>query len=739
MVQPPHDTPAERPASVTSAGAGRQYRVFISYSHADTRWANWLLRRLEGYGVPARFQGREAPIGRVGPRIAPVFRDRDELPTTSDLGETIRAALRASATLVVICSPAAAKSRWVQEEIVSFKRLHGERRVFAFIVAGEPKHEGADDDCFPLALRRELAPDGELGDTPAEVVAADARVQGDGARLAFVRLVAGLLGVGFDDLRQRELQRRNRRLTIIAAAAVAGMVLTLGLALAAWRARGEALAARNDAVSARDDARRGREQAEDLIEFMLGDLRRKLDAVGRLDVFQSVGNKAVEYYAGQDTGKLDANSLGRRSRSLHLIGEVNEQRGQLAEALEAFRRGAETTEQLLRREPRNPQRIFDHAQSVFWVGFGAWRRGHVLPAEQSFREYLDLAGRLVRIDGSNPDWQAETCFARNNIGVVYLNTGRAAEALALFRESRDTWERIVPAKPARAFDLANAVGWMAKASEALGQFDAAIAAQEEKRRALQRIPDAATNKRVQRQEHNIAFELARLELALGRIATALPMARSAVETARALVQADAQNKFWLEQLAFSQSLLAEAEMAAGEFPAARATSTELLAACARLTEIDSTVASWNVRLNGRALVIAALLAPEAERPGLIGRLTAFLQRARESVASDLGVATPIEAITAEVELRLGNLLAAAGQAEEARRNWQACAARLRLFAERGDLSARTLSAHARWRLGERSAAQALARQVSATPFRHPAYVELTHLLSDGAGPSAAQP
>ena len=109
-------------------------------------------------------------------------------------------------------------------------------------------------------------------------------------------------------------------------------------------------------------------------------------------------------------------------------------------------------------------------------------------------------------------------------------------------------------------------------------------------------------------------------------------------------------------------------------------------------------------------MIAALLAPEAERPGLIGRLTTFLQRSRESVASDLGVATPIEAITAEVELRLGNLLAAAGQAEEARRNWQACAARLRLFAERGDLSARTLSAHARWRLGERSAAQALARQ-----------------------------
>ncbi len=739
MVPANHDAPVERRSDASAADGNRRYRVFISYSHADTRWANWLLRRLEGYRVPGRFQGRRAPIGRVGARIAPVFRDRDELPTTSDLGETIRAALRQSETLVVICSPAAAESRWVREEIVSFKRLHGERRVFAFIVAGEPKHEGAADDCFPLALRRQMGRDGELGEVPAEVVAADAREQGDGPKLALVRLVAGLLGVGFDDLRQRELQRRNRRLTIIAVASAAGMVLMLGLALSAWRARGEALAARNDAVVARDEARRGREQAEGLIEFMLGDLRRKLDAVGRLDVFKSVGDKALEYYAGQDAAKLEAHALGRRARTLHLIGEVNEQRGQLAEALEAFKRGAETTEQLLRREPQNPQRIFDHAQSVFWVGFGAWRRGHVLPAEQSFREYLELAGRLVRIDGSNLEWQAETCFARNNIGVVYLNTGRMAEALAMFGESRATWERIVPAKPARAFDLANTLGWVAKAHEALGQFDAAIAAHEEKGRALQRIPDAATNKRVQRQDHNIRFELARLELALGRVATALPLARHAEETARALVQADAQNKFWVEQHAFALSLLAEAELAAGQVGAARGTSAALLAACARLTEVDATVASWNVRMHGRALVIAALLAPDAERPELIGRLDAFLQRARETMATDLGVAAPIEGIAAEVELRLGNLLAAQDRRDEARAKWQACVARLQVFAERGDLSALTFTAHARFRLGERDAAQALARRVAVTPFRHPAYVELTHMLSGGAGPSAAQP
>ena len=93
--------------------SARQYRAFLSYSHADTKWATWLLRRLEGYRVPERFHGRAAPIGEIGARLAPVFRDRDELPTADDLGDAVRDALARSATLIVICSPTAARSRWV--------------------------------------------------------------------------------------------------------------------------------------------------------------------------------------------------------------------------------------------------------------------------------------------------------------------------------------------------------------------------------------------------------------------------------------------------------------------------------------------------------------------------------------------------------------------------------------------------------------------------------------------------
>jgi tetratricopeptide (TPR) repeat protein len=412
--------------------APRRFRAFISYSHADTPWANWLLKKLEGYQVPARFHGRAAPVGVVGPRLAPVFRDRDELPTTSDLGETILAALRESATLIVICSPSSAKSRWVREEIIAFKRLHGERRVFALIVAGEPKQQGTADDCFSPALRRELAPDGTLTGAPAEVVAADAREQGDGKSAAFIRLVAGLLGVGFDDLRQRELQRRNRRLTLIAAASFAGMVLTLGLAIAAWRARGEAVLARNDAVLARNDAQRRQDQAEDVLAFMLGDFRDDLKKVGQLALLEKVGSKAMTYFDTADARDLTDTALARQAKALTQIGEVRMEKANFSEAERAFQNAFARTSVLARRHPENGQMLFERAQAEFWLAFVAWKRGEMPRAREWSMKYRDSAIGLAALEQNSVRAQREVISAHHNLAVLEFDAGDYSAARPAF-------------------------------------------------------------------------------------------------------------------------------------------------------------------------------------------------------------------------------------------------------------------------------------------------------------------
>ena len=89
-----------------------KYRAFISYSHSDSRIARRLHRWLESYRMPARLVGRSSPLGTVPGRLHPIFRDREELPTSADLGEQIGSALRGSETLIVICSPRSAASQW---------------------------------------------------------------------------------------------------------------------------------------------------------------------------------------------------------------------------------------------------------------------------------------------------------------------------------------------------------------------------------------------------------------------------------------------------------------------------------------------------------------------------------------------------------------------------------------------------------------------------------------------------
>jgi tetratricopeptide (TPR) repeat protein len=218
-----------------------RYVAFLSYSHRNKAETEWLHKALERYHIPKKLVGKETAKGKVPARLIPVFRDRDELSASADLGNELRGALEGSENLIVIASPASARSTYVQEEIRHFKSLHGEQRVFALIVGGEPYASGMpgreEEEAFPLSLRYKVDAEGKVSDVPAEPIAADIRPGKDGKRLALMKLVAGITGLRLDDLVQREAQRRARRLTVIASGASMGMLLTTGLAVYANQQR----------------------------------------------------------------------------------------------------------------------------------------------------------------------------------------------------------------------------------------------------------------------------------------------------------------------------------------------------------------------------------------------------------------------------------------------------------------------------------------------------------------------
>ena len=192
----------------------------ISYSSTDADVAKRLHRKLESYRIPRDLGGRPGRDEPVPRRIFPIFRDRDELPLSADLGSSIEDALRASRYLIVLCSPDSAKSRWVNEEVGYFKSLGREERVLAIILRGIYASDlpgRTEEECFGPALRRRVGQDSQLTDQPVEPIAGDLRKNGDGWRNAFLKAVAGITGLGFDAFAKRQAKRERRKRLVAAA------------------------------------------------------------------------------------------------------------------------------------------------------------------------------------------------------------------------------------------------------------------------------------------------------------------------------------------------------------------------------------------------------------------------------------------------------------------------------------------------------------------------------------------
>src|SRR4030095_10063883 len=90
------------------------------------------------------------------------------------------------------------------------------------------------------------------------------------------------------------------------------------------------------AIQSRDEAREQRREAEGLVGFMLGDLKDKLQPIGRLHAPDAGGSRALAYYQHQDKGSLSDESLAQRSKALTLMGEIANTRGSLDGALRHY-------------------------------------------------------------------------------------------------------------------------------------------------------------------------------------------------------------------------------------------------------------------------------------------------------------------------------------------------------------------------------------------------------------------
>jgi eukaryotic-like serine/threonine-protein kinase len=685
------------------------YCAFLSYGHRDAESARWLHEALEKYRVPPALVGRVTANGAIPARLFPIFRDRHELAAAGDLGREIRDALAGSRFLIVLCSPAAAVSKWTGAEIDSFKKMRPDGCILAAIIAGEPFASdiaGREaEECFPAALRHKYDKRGRATKQRAEPIAADFRAEGDGRRLGFLKIVAGMLGVGLDDLVQRDTVRRQKRLRLIAAASLAGMVVTSGLSVMAFQARNE--------------AREQRREAEGLVGFMLGDLRKKLEPLGRLDTLDAVGSRALAYYEKQDKSALSDAALAQRARALTLMGQIAQTRGDLDGALPRYREALASTSEQLRRDPDNPQRLFDQAQNVFWVGYIAWQRGHAEQGAAAFREYKRLALRMIGLAPDEPKYRLEASYADSNLGTVLMEQRRFPQAAAAFRSSLVVNEALLAGDPNNreyAESMLETLAWLADALENSGRIEEAIGQRERELALAARQPDSAAVRLSTFVAHRA---MGRMLASRDQLAAGIAEDRTATRLADALIATEPGNSQWLEYAANGQFEYGGLLLLGGQRDAAASAVRTGCDLTERLIAKNKSVVAWNDGLSRDCALARARLAWSG---GSLGEAQALAQQAARPAPTGAVAKLDAQATTAVARTLLGDISAARGDRAEARRQWSAA---LALLAPAAAASPKVLSQRAILlrRMGDEPAAQAIATRLDAIGYRHPDYVK----------------
>lgn len=461
----------------------------------------------------------------VGDRLRPLFRDRDELSSSGDLKASLEAALSSSTALIVLCSPAAAASQWVNQEIESFVAEHGAQRVFPLIIEGEP-NSGDRQECFPPALRGE-------GVSGLEPIAGDLRPHADGQRDGTLKVIAGLLDVGFDAIKRRDAQRRHR--TAIGIATGTSLIAVVTTVMAIY------------ALHQRDIAQLRRAQAEDLIGFMLGDLRTRLREVGRLDVLDAVGDEAEDYFAALPPGEINDHALEKQALALRQIGEVRLQQGRHEDAQRAFETSLAQLEELAARKPADADVLFERSQAEFWAGAAHYRALSLAPAREYFQRYADTAEALVALAPDNADYRMEQGYALSNLGTLAVDQADLDAAQDAFARSAEIFSALAaeqPDDPELRFESAASESWRARVRES--RFEWADAVELRRSAARQHAEASAASRHPfhRRIEAEAWRKLGSAEMAVGRVEPAWRAEQRADEIYTDLAEQDPDNLEW---------------------------------------------------------------------------------------------------------------------------------------------------------------------------------------------------
>ncbi|MBB6251582.1 winged helix-turn-helix domain-containing protein [Nitrospirillum iridis] len=420
--------------------------------------------------------------------------------------------------------------------------------------------------------------------------------------------------------------------------------------------------------------------AEDLVDYMLGDLAEKLRPLGRLDVLDGVAQKALGYLTVDDAGQVPAASRLRQAKALQTLADVDRARGNLDAALKALDRADALLRANLAQGPVEPELLKTLGTVAFWYGQIALDQGRIDEAERRFTQYRDHAQRRMTLAPEEPDGWVELSYALSSLGTLQLRQGEVDAAVTGFETSIALKRRALERRPedrTLAAELANSLSWLANAEAQRGRLAVATTLYDQQHDVLDRLQAAEPAAPVWTYRMALADKLkASLLLAQGRPDEALAGLDGAAEAIDAIIRKEPNNQRWLTERIALRLGRVEAALALGQVDVAVGELTAAQYDIDQMTKAGAAGSSMR-RQQAWALLLRARM---SMRDGRLDQAETMLTRSKEMLDGMGGRDQWDEARLSAIQLARADALRRRGDATAAEGICQEVASRLRAAA-----------------------------------------------------------
>ncbi len=360
--------------------------AFISYSRKDREFAAKLEKALEDYKPPKDL--------KVLQRNLVVFRDEADF-TGGEYHESLEKHLRNSEKMIVVCSPDARKSQYVNDEITRFAETRGVSNIIPILLSGVPNNEaksGQEEEmAFPEALCKVMGMPlaaNYIGFDPGRDKVNKGVFYG-----SWYTILANLYDVSRGEIEQRDKKRQARNLKITVGI-VSGVILALSALLV------YALISRSEAIMQRDLAEKQKKVALDAFSQLTYMVPQALARFPRTEgirervVRESITNLRKLF-------ELNPKSLDVRrelATNYRLWGTILYEQTKFGEAYDKFEASANFYGLLLKQEPTNAFWTRDLSISHYNAGLMLEKLGDRSGAFREYEESLKYARRAAELD-----------------------------------------------------------------------------------------------------------------------------------------------------------------------------------------------------------------------------------------------------------------------------------------------------------------------------------------------------